>query len=382
MSTVPEIDADSSRDGARGADRDVAVSVVTPFYNTAEYLAECIESVLAQTRGDFEYLLCDNASTDGSGEIARRYAARDPRIRYVHDTEHLPQVENYNRALARISVRSRYVKIVQADDWIYPRCLEEMVAIADANPDVAIVAALYLRGEHVDAAGWGRRPAVYDGRGLARAQLLGLGGHLGSPTVHMFRADCVRARAPRIYATGRYYEDTDLVFELLAEHAVAFVPQVLSGVRTGNESIWESALGHNPVLLSRYLHVEMHVDRFFPPDEARRIRRDIERQYYRYLGTRAASFAGSDFWRYHRKGLATAGLRIARGRVACAALGAALRAALNPLLTLRRILDMRRTRAREALPRFPTPRSAALEPSQRTLTLGMGTTNLPPQSRT
>ena len=56
------------------------VSVLTPFYNTAPYLAECIESVLAQTRGDFEYLLVDNCSTDGSDDIAAGYAARDPRI--------------------------------------------------------------------------------------------------------------------------------------------------------------------------------------------------------------------------------------------------------------------------------------------------------------
>ena len=49
------------------------VSVVTPFYNTAEYLAECIESVLAQTYTNFEYILVNNKSTDGSREIAERY---------------------------------------------------------------------------------------------------------------------------------------------------------------------------------------------------------------------------------------------------------------------------------------------------------------------
>ena len=59
------------------------VSVVTPFFNTAPYLAECIESVLAQSYSHFEYILLDNCSTDGSSEIAAAYASRDSRIRLI-----------------------------------------------------------------------------------------------------------------------------------------------------------------------------------------------------------------------------------------------------------------------------------------------------------
>ena len=74
------------------------VSVVTPFYNTAAYLAECIESVLAQSYSEFEYILMDNCSTDGSSEIAATYAYRDPRIRLIRCSQFLPQLPNYNRA--------------------------------------------------------------------------------------------------------------------------------------------------------------------------------------------------------------------------------------------------------------------------------------------
>ena len=63
------------------------VSVVTPFYNTAAWLTECIESVLAQTYHNWEYILVDNCSADGSTEIARRYAKTDSRIRYVRHQE-------------------------------------------------------------------------------------------------------------------------------------------------------------------------------------------------------------------------------------------------------------------------------------------------------
>ncbi|MBA2547968.1 MAG: glycosyltransferase family 2 protein, partial [Burkholderiaceae bacterium] len=104
------------------------VSVVTPFYNTALYLAECIESVLAQQYGNFEFILSDNCSTDGSREIIEPYAARDSRIRYIRHDAFVNQVQNYNRALRQISPDSCYCKVVQADDWILPECLSRMVA--------------------------------------------------------------------------------------------------------------------------------------------------------------------------------------------------------------------------------------------------------------
>ena len=79
------------------------VTVVTPFYNTAPHLAQCIESVLAQSYREFEYILMDNCSTDGSSEIARSYERLDPRIRLIRCSEFLSQLANYNRALAEIS---------------------------------------------------------------------------------------------------------------------------------------------------------------------------------------------------------------------------------------------------------------------------------------
>src|ERR1700722_1026926 len=82
------------------------VSIVTPMYNNAEYLAECIESVLSQTYQNWDYLIVNNRSTDGSAEIARRYAAQHPRIRVHDNTEFLPVVANHNLAMRQISPAS------------------------------------------------------------------------------------------------------------------------------------------------------------------------------------------------------------------------------------------------------------------------------------
>src|SRR5271167_1922371 len=97
------------------------VSFVTPFYNTEGYLGECIESVLRQTYGNWEYVLVNNCSTDSSAQIAEQYRNEHPdRIRLEHNPVFLSQVENYNHALHLISSESQYCKFVQADDWLFP----------------------------------------------------------------------------------------------------------------------------------------------------------------------------------------------------------------------------------------------------------------------
>ena len=150
------------------------VSVVTPFFNTAPYLAECIESVLAQSYSQFEYILMDNCSTDGSSEIAATYASRDPRIRLIRCSQFLAQMPNYNRALAEISDASKYCKIVQADDWIFPECLELMVqAFEQSEIDWAGIfllvsweraRGLWFSTSDTDAPGQRIRPVVFADR--------------------------------------------------------------------------------------------------------------------------------------------------------------------------------------------------------------------------
>src|ERR1700691_5462259 len=106
------------------------VSIVTPVYNEASYLGECIESVLAQTYQNWNYTIVDNCSTDGTLEVALRYAERDRRIRVHRNSQLLSVIPNHNTALRQISPDCKYCKFVFGDDWIFPGCVEQMVAVA------------------------------------------------------------------------------------------------------------------------------------------------------------------------------------------------------------------------------------------------------------
>src|SRR5215475_12429885 len=148
------------------------VSVVTPTYNGADYLAQCIESVLSQTYQNWEYVIVDNCSTDGTREIARRYAVKDPRIRVHENEEFLSAMANHNMALRQISPSSKYCKVVFGDDWIFPECLERMVAVAEAHATAGIVGAYVLEGTDVTCTGLPYPSDLVSGREICREHLL------------------------------------------------------------------------------------------------------------------------------------------------------------------------------------------------------------------
>jgi glycosyltransferase involved in cell wall biosynthesis len=118
----------------------VNVSVVLIFYDAQDYLAEAIESVLAQDYQDFELILVDDGSTDASTDIARDYAHRDrKRVRYVQ----FPGRQNRGRSAARNlglqHARGAFVAFIDADDRWAPQRLREQLELLGAMPAVDAV---------------------------------------------------------------------------------------------------------------------------------------------------------------------------------------------------------------------------------------------------
>ncbi len=317
------------------------VSVVTPFYNSAPYLRECIESVLAQSYAAWEYVLLDNCSTDGSGEIAREYARRDRRIRFVKADVHLPQLANYNRALRLISQAGVYCKMVQADDWLFPECLERMVAVAEARPGVAIVGSYLLNGgTRVRGQGLQYPARVVAGRDACRVHLLQRLSLFGTPTSVLYRSDVVRAREP-FYPESSLAADSEACYEILGTRDFGFVYQVLAYAREEDDSITGRTLRFNPFLLNDLILLRKYGPVYLTPDEFESRWKTLSQEYFRFLGARALRGADPSFWEYHRRGWAAMGERLGRVRLTRYALGAVVDLALNPKATLERLLDHR-----------------------------------------
>src|SRR3974377_1497390 len=95
------------------------ISICIPCYNGEGFIARTLESVLTQTFGDFEVLIADNKSTDSTISVIRTYP--DPRIKVVQNESNLGLERNWNKVLSMAS--GRYVKLLCADDLLYPECL-------------------------------------------------------------------------------------------------------------------------------------------------------------------------------------------------------------------------------------------------------------------
>jgi glycosyltransferase involved in cell wall biosynthesis len=120
--------------------RDPLVSVVIIFLDEAAFLADAIESVLAQTHGDWQLLLVDDGSSDRSTGIARNYAARHAgRIQYLDHEAHANRGMSASRNLGLAHARGKYLAFLDADDVWLPTKLEEQLLIAERYPEVALV---------------------------------------------------------------------------------------------------------------------------------------------------------------------------------------------------------------------------------------------------
>lgn len=119
-----------------------------PVFNGERYLAETLDSILVQTYTDFELIISDNASTDGTEEICRAYAARDHRIRYFRNGTNLGACRNFNRVFELSS--GAYFKWAAHDDLCAPTFLERCVAVLDQDPAVVLC---YSRARAIDEHG-------------------------------------------------------------------------------------------------------------------------------------------------------------------------------------------------------------------------------------
>ncbi len=299
------------------------VSVVTPVYNGAAYLKECIESVLSQSYKNFEYIIVNNASTDLTLELANSYANRDERIRVCSNDTLIPLIANHNKALREIDPRSKYCKIVSADDFIFPECLAQMVALAEANPRVGLVGCYQLCGQmncrfeeqRVRNVGLDPFRSVFPGAEVCRKQLLGKLSVFGNPTSTMYRSDLVR-RTQAFFPNASAEADTSACYSALSDADYGFVHQVLSYERVHDDRHTTIALNLNSYLPSAISDCLTYGRNFMTEAELTERLRHLVVEYYEFLGTRALRPNNNAFWTYHKSALQALGMPLDRRRVA------------------------------------------------------------------
>jgi len=160
------------------------ISVLLTAYNREDYIAEAIESVLAQSVTDFELIVCDDRSTDGTVDIIHDYARRDDRIRVSINERNLGDYGN-RRRVAELA-RGRFLKYHDSDDVMYSHCLQAMVGPLEAEPRAAFSLSR--------AGAWpgGRCPMLLTPRLAYEREFLGFGLFQLGPASALFRTEAFR----------------------------------------------------------------------------------------------------------------------------------------------------------------------------------------------
>jgi glycosyltransferase involved in cell wall biosynthesis len=318
------------------------VSVVTPVYNGAEYLPECIESVLAQTYTNWEYIIVNNCSTDRTRDIASHYAQQDTRIRLHNNDDFLALMPNWNHALHQISGHSRYCKVLHADDWLFPNCLTQMVEVAEAHPTVGIVGAYRLCGDYVDLDGLPYPSTIVSGRAICRSFLQltsGLGGVwvFGSPSSLLIRSDLIRQR-DLFYNEANLHADTEVCFELLQHTDFGFVHQVLTYTRKHSDAVSSFSERFRTYILGNLAVLKKYGPVFLSKEEYEKCLERKINQYYDFLGKNVFRLRGKDFWKYHRNGMQNLGIPVKFTKVATVSFFDLLSLLSSPKHALKRVV--------------------------------------------
>lgn len=212
------------------------VSVVVANYNNAQYLPECLNSLIGQSFADFEVLVFDDSSTDNSRELIAEYAAKDHRIKLIALPQNLGVAHLRSIALAHCS--GEYIAVLDADDVSHPDRLQLQAHYLDTNPEVVLVAsyAAMIDAESKVLQSCMTIPTTDD---VLRWRLLS-----GNCFVHstlMFRKEAA-LNAGAYNAEMSCAEDMDLICRIMLQGKLAAIPRILSSWRSHQVSYTQQAL--------------------------------------------------------------------------------------------------------------------------------------------
>lgn len=312
------------------------VSIVIPVFNGGEYLKRCLESVLGQSYSRWQAIVVNNCSTDSTGEIAEAACKRDSRLRVVHCKEFLGQSENYNRALSYAASEASYVKVLEADNWLMPECVERMVAVGETDKRTGVIGCYYVYGANVLGSGLSAETPVVDGLAACRMHLLDNVYFFGCPTSLLFRAKALHG-VTIPFRPGLFHDDVDLCFRLLRTWKFGFVHQVLAYVREDNGGIFSRFWDFGFRLPMLRLLIEEYGGDYLNHEERRILLADVENRYRKQLGRALLGGRSHEYWSFHRQVFQLMGRRLRKRNLIIPGILAGLDLLLNPKSTCERL---------------------------------------------
>lgn len=207
------------------------ISVIMPAYNAEKYIGEAMDSILAQTFEDFEFIILNDCSRDRTEEIILSYT--DPRIVYLKNEENMGVAATLNKGLE--VAKGEYIARMDADDISLPERFEKQVAFLEDNPRVAVLSSLVLV---FDEKGNTRQSGYCVSSEQMKIDLI-FASALSHPSVMM--------RREVIVALGGYdrrfegLEDYELWCRVSAEHQLAVYPQVLLRYRIHSAQVTQQS---------------------------------------------------------------------------------------------------------------------------------------------
>lgn len=273
------------------------VSIITIFLNPGDFLKAAVESVLAQTSSDYELLLVDDGSTDGSTEAARTFAARyADHVRYLEHPNHANQGMSASRNLGLAHARGQLIAYIDADDVWMPQKLAEQIALFESHPEVHM-----SYGPVVLWRSWNGAPSEQDGEQSLGVELdrvyqppsllpvfLQCTECTPAPTATMVRRDTLVALGGNEESFRTMYEDQVLFSKVAAAYPVWVSSRPSSKMRMHEHSCCAVALRDRTHLQDRrhfLLWLEKYLTRHNIDDDT--VTAAWQMEWERYFGLKA-----------------------------------------------------------------------------------------------
>lgn len=211
------------------------VSICLPVFNGEKHVGAAIASALAQTKSEFELVIVDDNSSDGSWNIIQDWAAKDERISATRNTRGLGLFQNYNECMRRAS--GEFIKLFAQDDVLHPELLEICVQAFENQPQLRLVTCgknwIDDNGATIKSVVQFKEDRFLKGREAILYNMMQLTNWIGEPSTALFRKPTDGTEFDTAYY---HYGDLDLWFQLLRKGDLLYIAQPLVNFRRHEKS--------------------------------------------------------------------------------------------------------------------------------------------------